>query len=388
MKPELKPKVLPVKENNRVEPVDLKVYWFFVFVAACLGLVISWGVLSGDAQGRVNLLYLLFIYLFIPLSSLLISIVSLAFGKGLNLPRLLTKLPKLFDNQIEKLRKIKQYNVDKQWFFYQSQVAAIAFSIASLLSYFVLLVISDVNFVWRSTLIDTETMYRFLKLVASPWLFWESAQPSLELLSQTQDSRLLNTYSVSEFHAAWWQFILAVQLVYCVLARGILLAFTAALFRYRIAKDFAVQLLQKATSGATSPSENFALASLVHQVNQNLYICNWGGFNRAIVTNILGYEPQDERIFSAGPTASIAERKVAERWRGEQLVLVKSWEPPLGELADYLENSHGFICPVDLKANQLAPIKQNHLEEWQRFANKLPHWKIFIPEDLMPSSEL
>jgi hypothetical protein len=376
-----------VKKDNKTQPVDLKVYWFFVFVAASFGFVVSWGVLSGDAQGRVNLLYLLLIYLVIPITSLFISTTSLMFGKGINLPRLLTKLPKLFDNQVEKFRKNKQFNVDKQWFFYQSQIAAIAFSVASLLSYFVMLLISDVNFVWRSTLIDTATLHQILQFIAIPWQFLDSAQPSLELLSKTQDSRLLNSYPASEYHSAWWQFIFAVQLVYSILVRGLLLAITAAIFRYRLAKDFALQLLRKPLGESTSQPESFELATIVHQVNQSIMVCNWGGFNEAIVTHFTGLPFDPDRFVSAGPNASLAERKVAERWQGEQLVLVKSWEPPMGELADFLENSSGFISPINLKSNQLSRIRRQHLEEWQRFANKLHNWKIFIPQNFMPERE-
>jgi hypothetical protein len=62
------------------------------------------------------------------------------------------------------------------------------------------------------------------------------------------------------------------------------------------------------------------------------------------------------------------------------LVLVKSWEPPLGELGDYLHSLSGsqqkFILPLDWGEGVVKPITANHLNEWRRFCGTLSGWQL------------
>ena len=90
-----------------------------------LGVVVSWGLLLGDEQGRVNLLHLLFVYTFIPLASLIVSSASVLFGQGINLANLSSYFP--FWSHLQKRAYLLQKNqAHAKWlFFYQSQLAAI-----------------------------------------------------------------------------------------------------------------------------------------------------------------------------------------------------------------------------------------------------------------------
>jgi hypothetical protein len=62
------------------------------------------------------------------------------------------------------------------------------------------------------------------------------------------------------------------------------------------------------------------------------------------------------------------------------VVLVKSWEPPLAELGDYLsalpESMQRFILPLDWDEDSVQPIREIHLHEWRRFCGTLAGWQL------------
>lgn len=66
------------------------------------------------------------------------------------------------------------------------------------------------------------------------------------------------------------------------------------------------------------------------------------------------------------------------------VVLVKSWEPPLGELADrlrLLESTRDkLILPLDWSDASAAAPAAAHLLEWRRFAATLPGWRVLTME--------
>jgi hypothetical protein len=66
-------------------------------------------------------------------------------------------------------------------------------------------------------------------------------------------------------------------------------------------------------------------------------------------------------------------------------VLVKSWEPPLAELADYLQTGDGYLMPLDWKLSgsesTRKAIEPFHLEEWRRFTALQENWELLqLPE--------
>ncbi|MFT7133731.1 MAG: hypothetical protein ACI81O_002449, partial [Cyclobacteriaceae bacterium] len=75
---------------------------------------------------------------------------------------------------------------------------------------------------------------------------------------------------------------------------------------------------------------------------------------------------------AAAPDASLA-----------MVVLVKGWEPPLGELQDYLQSlvTGSYLLPVDWDESGVRRLTDVHLEEWRRFAGELDGWSVLQPED-------
>ena len=370
--------------KNISKPIQLKIAWPILFTGAGLGLILAWSVLSGDQQGRVNLLYLLLVYLFLPMASVIISTLSLLSNKGLNLARIISALPLWSKDKTRLLRKAQQFNVEKYWLFYQSNMAALAFSVVSLIVFFVLLVATDINFVWRSTILESKDLYPILEFVALPWQFWSSAQPDLELLILTQDSRLQTTAEGSLVYADWWRFVLATQLFYSVFLRSILLVGTRIIFAKKIASDFENKLSSKVNFHLQDPGEQLEYATVIHELSQAIVINNWSGVSSELLRAFPNLDLSSDNFLHAGPLASEIDQRVAERWQGEQLVIVKSWEPPLGELADFLQNGKGFVWPMDFNEAGCVPLQNVHLQEWRRFVAHLPEWHLYVPLEFMP----
>jgi len=352
-----------------------------IFVGFFLGLFISWGLLIGDAQGRVNILHLLVVYVFFPLASLLVSTVTIFFSKGINLASLTSLLP--LWSQMQKRAFLLQKNQQhSKWkFYFQSQLAALSFSLASLLVLLILLISTDVNFIWRSTLLNAEQIFPVLELLASPWGFWQSAQPNLELLIHTQDSRIAANQSVVSYFSGWWQFILAAQIFYAFLLRLVAMSISLLILHHYSQKDkpFTNVVDSKSAHSIDSP---IALASIVTNFDEDYALNNWCAIDSALLQSIQEIiRGKQKTIILAGPLASDSDQMVAERWQETQLLIVKGWEPPLAELSDFMQNGNGYLLPLDWNEKGLQKLQSKHINEWRRFVVNLPSWQLLQLEE-------
>jgi hypothetical protein len=359
-----------------------RINWPIVSVGGLLGLMLSWNLLGGNEQGQVNVLSLLLIYIVVPVASLAISLASLIFGKGLNLARLAITIPLWPRQYLYFYHKLRLQKLDKHWLFLQSQAAALAFSSTSLLIFFLLLLGTDMNFIWRSTLLTAESLQPILEYVAIPWWFWPEAQPDLALLQATQDSRLQTVTGDVSVFSRWWPFVFATQLFYGLLLRGVLLVIARIWLVRQDRKDIEKQLGNSSEEHAGLRSTPMELAPITDQLPGDIMVTNWAGVDEDLLQHRVEFSFAGNRQLHAGPLASEAAQQEAERWPGEQLVIVKAWEPPMGDLADYMRKSRGYLLPLDWQDRRLCPPQQQHLEEWQRFVNRMPNWQLYQPASL------
>jgi len=356
-----------------------------IFVGFLLGLFLSWSLMSGDEQGRVNILHLVAIYIFLPVLSLTISLFSLSFGGGINLATISSHVPFWGSDLARSFLRQKQQPNSRILFLYQSQIAAIAFSLASLLVFFVLLITTDVNFIWRSTLLNVELVYSLLDWLATPWSFWTAAQPSMSLLELTQDSRLAQNYSEANNFGQWWQFILASQLFYALLLRS-LVSIICKLLILRAQSSSSIQSFgtnnRKSDKKSLSTEIKNELAEVIYEVKSDYSLNNWCGLDDNLVAAIEKTLQQSDLNISrqselqAGPLVSHSQQMVSERWQDTQLLLVKGWEPPLAELADFMQNGQGYLLPLDWNNQGLQCLDPDHLNEWRRFILPLDKWQL------------
>ncbi len=361
------------KKTGRADN-SLEIHWSILVTGAAIGSVLSWLVLTGDQQGMINLFYLLLIYLFIPVVSVVISLFSLFLGDGINLARLLMATPLFSIKSSPFFRKLHQLNLDKYWFLYQSQAAAIAFSVASLLVYFTLLLITDLNFVWRSTILGPSDILPWLKAIALPWQFWDGAQPNLALLEITRDSRVAENLGQQADYGRWWKFILATQMCYSIILRLLLMLITYFRFNAILKSDFEQELKTQISNKRPIEQEAVETSPVVSDMPGSDVINNWDSIPLEVLNLLPGINPENINTNLNRRQSSV----------DEQLLIVKAWEPPMGELEDYLQDGRGYLLPLDWNDAGLCQLRVNHFHEWQRIINKFPSWKLFIPKGYAP----
>ena len=215
-----------------------------------------------------------------------------------------------------------------------------------------------------------------MQLISFPWRWWPEAQPSLLLLEQTRDFRLSNSALAMPDASQWWRFILAVQVCYSLLPRSLL--WLSA--RQRVRSQYSASDLQQASIVAAAPAVQAApeLAEVVQVVSQPWTLLVWGANQKDCIKAIQSVCGQAEQVIELEATSkSLAiEHSV--------VVLVKSWEPPLAELADVLQllpqQGQRLILPVEWSKQALGEVRPVHFAEWRRFAATLPGWEVLQRE--------
>ncbi|MGB0496035.1 MAG: DUF2868 domain-containing protein [Kangiellaceae bacterium] len=376
-----------------------------LWVSFLLSLILSWSLLSGDSVGKVNLLYLLILFVLIPIITLVFSLLSMVFPffRSSSISSVVASF--ILNNHIvftqykSAYLKLYQSKDAKLVFFYFSQMAAMSFSIASLLVLFILLLTTDVHFVWRSTLLNSQQILSILQSVSAPWFWWETAQPTLELITNSQDDRVTGLpSSMVKTNHDWWKFVLATQLFYAFLLRFVVLFALKVNFRIQKRKletisshhHSAQNDIEDERGETLNPNPNNDrlddYESLKSDTLHDYSLNNWATCSEKLLTLVEEQFTGNKLTnLNAGPSASDIERLTAERWQDVQIILVKSWEPPLAELADFMDNTNGYILPIDFKDDLILPIKPNHLVEWNRFCHQHTKWELILPQIARPA---
>jgi len=363
-----------------------------------VGFLLGYGVLSGDDLGRVNLLFVLILFAFLPVLGLFLSLAFVFIGGRKGLVGWILELPILPQHLAAEVLSLGVSGSRKSWLFYQTQIVTLSFACGGLLVYFLLLIGSDISFVWRSTLLEAPDLLPVLKVLATPWLFWSGAQPSLELLQQTQDFRLSAQSNVAPVLGQWWKYIFAAQCSYNLLPRTVMLFISKN--RYLrvsntapISAEMSAMMMQVSAKPHGSGASAAVLAPVVYSLNHPYIILDWAGspdFCVEYVTGILG-TPLEVRRIEPLSLLTQTEETIASPLQSI-MVLVKSWEPPLAELSDYLcalpnvlpealhkalhERMQRFILPLDWDEGKVQPIREIHLDEWRRFCGTLAGWQL------------
>jgi hypothetical protein len=349
----------------------------------CLGFLAAYGVLTGDEDGQVNLLLLLLLFAFVPVVGLLLSILLMVKGGGKGLAGWILDIPLWPRHLILALSRLGLTHGRELWLFYQTQILAVSFSVGCLLLYLLLLLGSDITFVWRSTLLEPGDLLPALKAIGIPWRFWPEAQASLALIEQTRDFRLDSQGISQSAVGLWWKYILATQLAYNLLPRSLMLLVARQKYRARLqqSRSRSVPDLQP-QPGAAAGDEN-SLANLARSVTLPYTLLDWADVSPGCSEHIQQLLGDAAGIHPIGPLRD----QPATQSSGDHspvnhslVVVVKSWEPPLAELADRLNdfdsNADKLILPLDWSDTGVRQPTLAHLDEWRRFAATLVGWQV------------
>ena len=340
---------------STVSPASIRLA--FVLLGLALGLMLGWPLLSGDEQGQVNLLAVLMLLALLPLLTLLLTLSALLRRRDHGMRLLWQGLP-LPGSWKRALRGWRTSGEGFWWLFYAGQWLAVGFSLGSLAAFGLLLLFTDLHFVWRSTLLRAEDLLPWLQAIALPWRFWDSAQPTMEWLTLSRDSRLVEAARGLD---DWWRYLLAAQFCYALLPR-LLLATWASRHLQRKRREAS---LQPAPAGSR-PSPELPPLEQSLPADAEWLDAAW------LPPAIAGCLPQPPRPLDRD---FAADRPL--------VVVVRAWEPPLAELGDRLQGLRGLLLPLDWEQETLRPPRPEHLDEWRRFAATLDGWGVldWRPDD-------
>ena len=347
-------------------------------IALMLGLLASVAVLRGDDFGRVNLLYSLSLFALLPSIGLVVTLLLLFLGRRSGIAALLIELP-LAPKTLTSLLLTQRNGVRRQTaLFSLSQSLVLAFATGNLLGFVLMLLATDVSFVWRSTLLDAATLFPILDTLASPWGFWQAAQPSLEMLNQTQDFRLRGALLEGNYVGQWWQFLLAAQLCYSIVPRALLWLFANNKFKRAAQLQDSEQDPSHQLAVVTPAPESDKLAASVSEIPANAVLFDCAHTSDALLSKI----EKSLRVsasYKAPTSFDFTLDGISPTSTPSFVVVVRSWEPPLAELADSIleafsaeQRQNLFIAPIDWESNQhqgdhLIQPTVAHTQEWRRF---------------------
>ena len=347
-------------------------------IALTLGLLASVAVLRGDDFGRVNLLYSLSLFTLLPSIGLVVTSLLLFLGRRNGIAALLIELP-LAPKTLTSLLLTQRNGVRRQTaLFSLSQSLVLAFATGNLLGFVLMLLATDVSFVWRSTLLDAATLFPILDTLASPWRWWQAAQPSLEMLNQTQDFRLLGASLEGNYVGQWWQYLLAAQLCYSIVPRALLWLFANNKFKRAAQLQDSEQDPSHQLAVVTPAPESDKLAASVSEIPANAVLFDCAHTSDALLSKI----EKSLRVsasYKAPTSFDFTLDGISPTSTPSFVVVVRSWEPPLAELADSIlaaftaeQRQNLFIAPIDWESNQhqgdhLIQPTVAHTQEWRRF---------------------
>ena len=282
-----------------------------------------------------------------------------------------------------------------------AHTGGLMFGIAGLITLLVLVVIQDLAFGWSTTL-DTgaDSYYNLLAFVATPWHnLWPAAVPDRELVDAT---RFFRSGSQSAADPAlwgrWWPFVAMVWLTYVILPRLVLLAVATIhpglrarreltrhpgmiALQYRMETP-ALETGNRHNDAADQPDTNTPVQ--LHPLPGGQVLIRWAGAGEPELPDALTTGYQD--ILAAGGNASLEHDSGVLEKAGKvlagtpstpaALVVTRSWEPPTGELADFLSQARKSwpattliaLVPMAAEPDQPPPVHQ--LSQWLRFADR------------------
>jgi hypothetical protein len=348
--------------------------------AALLGFGLAVALLSGDAMGRVNLLYLLLLFVLLPLLLLAGSAMTLAARRRNALIHRLSTLPLWPAAWHEARRTLGEHGLGRHWLLLQSQACGTCYSIGLLTGFLLMLLFSDISFVWRSTLLEASDLEPLLRWLAQPWWWWQAAQPAVELLAITRDSRLTPAEAPAQAYGQWWRYLLMAQLVYNLAPRALGWAIAAQLFERRLQTRLPTVIYESRPTNTAPAAPNLPPT---RQRPEEDFVLLWLLEPSAALREDLGLRlGAPLREFSGVSLTALETDAWLARWQGPLLVVIDAMEAPLAQLHDMLQGRRGYLLPLGSSRQGWSPAQEPYLGEWRRFASELgANWQVLLPTE-------
>ena len=385
----------------------------FITLGAVLGIIAMAGLLFYDGGQRINVTVIIG---FVALQLLLALLTSLQSVMGWQPWRPL--LNRFMPAPAPALQPLQPALMARA-----AQGGGLSFAVTALLTLLAMVVVQDLAFGWSTTLNTAASGYHQLtSALATPWAWlWPAAVPDLVLVDATRFYRAgTNTSLTPARWGQWWPFISMLWLVWVLLPRLLLRLLASALVRLRARKlllrhpglnalreRMATPVLDTgAGHNDAGDLPDTGHNTLLQLLPEKAQLLSWAGAGDITDEHALGSFPQSfphsfppsllpsilaeicpEPAFNVGGLASLSQdQQVINQLAVSDvtitaIMLVRSWEPPTGELLDFLHSAHqswpagSWICLLPLTAEARQPsatATERQLQPWLRFAERCP----------------
>jgi hypothetical protein len=351
--------------------------------------------LLGSGRGLVNVF--MFVLLFVVLQALLSLVAAVVMLRtvGGGAPVMLPVNPArwLVARALPDGRYLREaQSVLRLLFLRYGQELGALFTLGAIGGFFVVLFLSPFTFVWGSTYQLSDGFVQTLTgLLATPWGSWlPQATVDSQVIAATRFHPAVTSLSPTELAAmgGWWPFLIMCMLCYALLPRLLLWLCSRYFYRRQMRAAFVglpgselvlarMQTPLVSTQGAAGSGRRDDGDGV--PADRGLLLLNWAGAlgpgDRSHFPEFAAV-PRDREI-SAGLGSQPEELAQLQRLLKYSIegiyVAVKSWEPPMADLADFLaglgdlQRCTLFLVPLGSK-----PVSADKLEDWQGFARSLP----------------
>ena len=282
-----------------------------------------------------------------------------------------------------------------------AHLGGIAFASAGLITLLAMVVVQDLAFGWSTTLDTAAASYHELvSAVATPWAWlWPAAAPDLSLVEATRFFRAGEpaTNPDPALWGQWWPFVTMLWTTWILLPRLLLWGFALTQTRQKARRLLASHpamhaLMYRLETPALDTGNSHhdaddlpdtkARSDCLPLPDSDILLC-WAGAGEPELPE--GLRSGKQLVLHAGGTASLSDddqtmQSIAVHLRARPkpvILLVRSWQPPTGELTDFLESARGIwpdgsrVALVPLAPDSSQEPDAHQIQPWLRFAERV-----------------
>lgn len=283
-----------------------------------------------------------------------------------------------------------------------AQLGGLCFAFGGLITLLIMVLLQDLAFGWSTTLeTDASSYHAMIAAIAAPWAWlWPAAAPEIGLVEATRFFRasLGQDNITPNLWGQWWPFIAMLWTTWALLPRLILYLLAGILIKRKarqlLLKHPAMSALmyRMETETLDTGNEHNDASDFPNLNNQSTLtplpkantILTWAGAGDSELPTVLTEAKSIQAKVGGRSTLQEDEttlERVAAQLAKEAnrcvLLATRCWEPPTGELEDFINRAKelwpegAHIALVPLASNISREPEQHHIQQWLRFASRM-----------------
>ncbi|PLW69642.1 DUF2868 domain-containing protein [Pseudohalioglobus lutimaris] len=268
------------------------------------------------------------------------------------------------------------------------QELGVLFALGVIAAFLVLLAFTDFSFVWGSTFgFSDSAVSTFNNTLSLPWSSWlpQAVVPADVVTATRYHAAQLDLSGLNEASKrGWWSFLAMCLVTYALLPRFLLWLLSRRLYRREVTRSFltfpgAAAVLARMRSPVVKTqagdTEHVDARSSVIFKDDGALLLEWAGALAELgAAGLQLASPENHlRAGLGSPADDLDCIELVNQRRPKVLrVAVKSWEPPMADLADVLGDvrnvSHCILQLIPLQGKQ---VNESSIRDWQEFGREL-----------------